>query len=406
LAESLLAALGQDHGQCETAGGSLEDGDSRMLCRPSLLLDCRADPFQFLARLAGLCLLLITSNAPSWAAEPADSQSVARVGIVQAPPFAMKDADGNWQGIAVELWRHVARDLGVRFEFQEMPIPDLVAAIERRELVAVVTAVASAEREQVMDLSHPYYSSGLAIAVRATPGGVDWPWLLGNLFSWTLLKIVSAVLALLLLAATLVWLFERRSNPAHFSRLPLQGIGDGLWWAAVTLTTVGYGDKAPTTRWGRGVAVAWMLVAIVLMALFTAQVTSVLTVSRLTGRIRGPADLPHVRVGTLQDSLPQSQLRAKFGVTAAGYRSFTEGLDALDHGDIDAFVGAEPVLRYAIANSYPARLAVVGTPFLRGDYVFALPPSSDIRKAINRSLLAYIDTNEWQELLRQYLGND
>jgi ABC-type amino acid transport substrate-binding protein len=382
----------------------VRNGDFRMLRRRSLPLDCRPCPFRLLALGAALSIAL--SNAPSWAAEPADGQSVGRVGVVQAPPFAMKDEDGNWQGIAVELWRHVARDLELRFEFHEMPIPDLVAAIQRRELVAVVTAVASAEREQVMDLSHPYYSSGLAIAVRAGPGGVDWSWLMGNLFSWTLLKIVSAVLALLLLAATLVWLFERRDNPAHFSKRPLQGIGDGVWWAAVTLTTVGYGDKAPMTRCGRGVAVTWMLVAVVLMALLTAQVTSVLTVSRLAGRVRGAADLPHVRVGTMQDSLPQAQLRAKFGVTAVGYRGFTEGLDALDRGDIDAFVAVEPVLRYEIANSYPARLAVVGTPFLRGDYVFALPANSEIRKAINQSLLAYIDTNEWQELLRQYLGND
>lgn len=378
-----------------------------MLRRRSRPLDCRPDPFRLLALCAALSLLLIAlSNAPSGAAGPADAQGVARVGVVQAAPFAMKDEDGNWQGIAVELWRHVARDLGLRFEFQEMPIPDLLAAIERRELIALVTAVASAEREQVMDLSHPYYRSGLAIAVRAGPVDVDWPWLLGKLFSWTLLKIVSLVLALLLLAATLVWLFERRDNPAHFSRRPLQGIGDGLWWAAVTLTTVGYGDKAPTTRWGRGVGVAWMLVAVVLMALFTAQITSVLTVSRLAGRLRGPADLPNVRVGTMQDSLPQAQLRAKFGVTAAGYRGFTEGLDALDRGDIDAFVAVEPVLRYEIANSYPARLAVIGRPFLHGDYVFAMPPNSQIRKAINQSLLAYVNTDEWRELLRQYLGDD
>src|SRR5512134_3738198 len=113
------------------------------------------------ARCAALSLLLITLvNAPGWAAEPSDGRDVARIGLVQAPPFAMKDEGGNWQGIAVELWRHVARDLGLEFEFQEMPIPDLLAAIERRELIALVTAVASAEREQVMDLSHPYYSSG------------------------------------------------------------------------------------------------------------------------------------------------------------------------------------------------------------------------------------------------------
>ena len=100
------------------------------------------------------------------------------------------------------------------------------------------------------------------------------------------------------------------------------------------------------------------------------------------------------------------QLRAKFGVTAAGYGGFVEGLDALDRGDIEAFVAVEPVLRYEIANSYPARLAVIGRPFLHGDYVFAMPPNAQIRKAINQSLLAYIDSNEWQELLRQYLGDD
>lgn len=194
-----------------------------MLHRRCRRLNRRPDRL-FILRAALPLLLIALSNAPSWAADPGDGQSVARVGVVQAPPFAMTDEDGNWQGIAVELWRHVARDLGLQFEFQEMPIPDLLAAIQRRELVAVVTAVASAEREQVMDLSHPYYSSGLAIAVRAGPGGVDWPWLLGNLFSWTFLEIVGVVLGLLLLAATLVWLFERRDNPAHFSRRLLQGL--------------------------------------------------------------------------------------------------------------------------------------------------------------------------------------
>jgi phosphate acetyltransferase len=81
----------------------------------------------------------------------------------------------------------------------------------------------------------------------------------------------------------------------------------------------------------------------------------------------------------MQDALPEAQLRAKHRVIAAGYPGFTEGLDALDRGEIDAFA-VEPVLRYEIANFYPARPAVVGTPFLRGDHVFALPANSEIRR--------------------------
>jgi polar amino acid transport system substrate-binding protein len=351
-------------------------------------------------------LLISMPDGSGWAAGPDDSQSVPRVGVVQAPPFAMKGDDGEWEGIAVELWRHVARDLGLQFEFQEMPIADMVAATEQGKLIAVVTAIATADRERVMDLSHPYYNSGLAIAVPMGSSGSNWSGLLGDLVSWALLRMAGLMLALLLLAATLVWLFERRANPEHFHARPLQGIADGLWWAAVTLTTVGYGDKAPRTRSGRVVAVIWMFAAVVLIALFTAQVTSTLTVTSLSGRVRGPADLPHVRVGTIQGSLAQAQLRAKLGVIAAGYAGFTEGLEAIERGDIDAFVSVEPVLRYEIANRFSARLQLIGAPFLRGDYVFALPPNSQIRKAINQSILAFMDTDEWQELLRKYLGND
>ena len=365
----------------------------------------------FLVNFFGVCaviclLLTLSPNNRSWAAEPADSQAVQLVGIFPAPPFAMKDGEGNWEGIAVNLWRHVAQDLGLRFEFREMAIPDLLPGVEQGKLLAALTAVATADRELVMDFSHPYYSSGLAIAVPVRASSGNWFEPLGNVISVGTAKITSVLLGLLLIAATLVWLFERHANPEHFNPRPLRGITDGLWWAAVTLTTVGYGDKAPRTRAGRVIGVIWMFAAVVLIALFTAQVTSSLTVTSLTGRVRGPADLAHVKVGAIQDSPAQAVLRAKFGVSAAGCPGFREGLEALDRGDIDAFVGAEPVLRYEIANNFPGRLAVVGEPFMRVDYVFAFPLGSEMRKQVNRVILSYIETDEWRDLLRQYLGGD
>jgi polar amino acid transport system substrate-binding protein len=365
----------------------------------------------FIHRFVFLCcftciLQMLSPSNQSLAAEPADSQAVQLVGLVPAPPFAMKDRDGDWEGIAVNLWRHVAQDLGLRFEFREMAIRDLIAGLEQGRLLAALTAVATADREAVMDFSHPYYSSGLAIAVPVRASSGNWFEPLGNVISFRTVKITSVLLGLLLIAAILVWLFERHANPEHFNPRPLRGITDGLWWAAVTLTTVGYGDKAPRTRAGRVIGVIWMFAAVVLIALFTAQVTSSLTVTSLTGRVRGPADLAHVKVGAIQDSPAQAVLRAKFGVSAAGYPGFRQGLEALDRGDIDAFVGAEPVLRYEIANNFPARLAVVGESFMRVDYVFAFPLGSDMRKQVNRVILSYIETDEWRDLLRQYLGGD
>ena len=357
--------------------------------------------------LAACLVAMVAGHAlPGSAAGPGDNgAATAVVGLTSAPPFAMRDAQGAWQGIAVDLWRSVAADLGLQFEFRELAIPELTAELQQGELLAVATATASADREPLMEFSHPYYTSQLVIAVRSGPdGGGRWLDLLRSFASVGLMKTAGALIGLLLLAGVLVWLIERRANPEQFSAAPRQGLGDGLWWAAVTMTTVGYGDKAPRTGLGRALGVVWMFAAIVLIALLTAQVTSSLTVSSLSGVVRGPADLVRVRVGAIEDSPPKALLREKFGVAASGYPGFDDGLRALERGDLDAFVGVEPVLRYRIANAFAGRLRVIGIPFTRADYVFAFPNGSPIRRKVNQAILAHIETDAWQATLRHYLG--
>jgi voltage-gated potassium channel len=54
----------------------------------------------------------------------------------------------------------------------------------------------------------------------------------------------------------------------------IHNFGDALWWAIVTVTTVGYGDKYPVTAGGRGVATVLMFVGIGLIGVLTATVAS------------------------------------------------------------------------------------------------------------------------------------
>jgi voltage-gated potassium channel len=54
----------------------------------------------------------------------------------------------------------------------------------------------------------------------------------------------------------------------------IRNFGDALWWAIVTITTVGYGDHYPITLLGRAVAVGLMIGGITLLGVITAALAS------------------------------------------------------------------------------------------------------------------------------------
>lgn len=81
---------------------------------------------------------------------------------------------------------------------------------------------------------------------------------------------VVAGSALLGFIASLAMLDAERGHPDN----NIATIGDALWWAAATMTTVGYGDHFPVSTTGRFVAVGLMLGGIALLGTVTAMLAS------------------------------------------------------------------------------------------------------------------------------------
>jgi voltage-gated potassium channel len=81
--------------------------------------------------------------------------------------------------------------------------------------------------------------------------------------------VLLSVLTIILVGAALEFGFEDHARGSN-----IHSYGDALWWAIVTVTTVGYGDRYPVTAAGRGVAVVLMLTGIGLVGVLSASIAS------------------------------------------------------------------------------------------------------------------------------------
>lgn len=88
---------------------------------------------------------------------------------------------------------------------------------------------------------------------------------------------MSLVFGIVFIFGASAYLLEHPHNPGFAD------VSDGLWWAFVTLTTVGYGDLYPVTSAGRVVAVFTMIFGITIYSLLIANLTYYL---QETGRMR------------------------------------------------------------------------------------------------------------------------
>jgi polar amino acid transport system substrate-binding protein len=352
--------------------------------------------------IIGLCFLLIYPPA-SFSQSESTAQRILQVGVIAASPLYMKTADGRWEGFSVELWQAVAQHLNLSFEYREFKtLEQLLDALEKGEIDVFPSLPVGERFESTLDFSQSYSKSGLSIAVPAE--GVEYRWLrvFESIFSKHILKAIGLLVLLSMIAGIIVWSFERRKNDEMFGGGTAGGIGHGIWWAMVTMTTVGYGDKAPRTVGGRIVALIWMTFSIIFIASFTANITTSLTINDLKGKVHGLNDLYNVRVGSVSRSEGLDFL-TKQGIAVIPFEAIQEGVSAVAGRNIDAFVVNEQVLKHLVKKEFPGQVQVLPGTYDEYFVSIALPQNSSLRKPINKALLHLMKTKNWAELQNRYI---
>jgi polar amino acid transport system substrate-binding protein len=323
------------------------------------------------------------------------------VGIKNSPPFIIKNSDNKYSGLSIDLWNKIADSLNIKYTFKEYNLPGLIKALENNKIdLCINPLTVTSNRVKKIDFTQPFFITNLAIATKRESGN-NVILFITKFFSIDFIEIVLILFLVILIFGILVWFFERKHNQDQFEK-NMKGIWSGIWWSAVTMTTVGYGDKSPQSLGGRIVALIWMFTAIITISSFTASITSSLTINKLNNKIKGPGDLKNFTVGSIKSSTSDIYLQNK-EIEHVNFPNIKDGLEAIDNNKIAAFVYDEPILRYTISeNDLQNTIIILPSKFNTQYYSFSLPKKSKLLDKINPLLLKEINSPSWSDILSRY----
>lgn len=360
----------------------------------------------FYTALAVLSVVSIACNAaqedePN--ATEIESIGKLRVAAKHIPPFAIKDRDGNWSGISIELWKHLAHELGVEYELTEHTLEQVLAGLENGEFDVALGAISvTSDRQDHLEFCHPHFSTGLAIAVSSKNHRSPWI-IFSRIVSSGLFILVFSMIGVVAVCGLLFWLFEHRRNEHMFGGKRRQGIGMGVWWSTTLL--LGHRGIMPVSAMGRILATCAMLCSIIVLSVFTGIITSVLTVQQLDTGILDVTDLHRARVVTVEASTSEDYLR-KRRIVFRSYPDAHGAIQAVEKDDADAVVYDAALLKYLATEKFANRINVLPVTFNVQEYAIALSPNSQLRKPLNSELLRYRESDAWEDLVYRYLGEE
>ncbi|KAF5042466.1 Bacterial extracellular solute-binding protein, family 3 [anaerobic digester metagenome] len=336
----------------------------------------------------------ITSNLPD----------TLKVGIAGSEPFVFVH-NARVKGIAIEIWEDIANKKSWNYHYSSfVTVDSALNALAKGKLDVVVGPISiTSQRLEFMRFSQPFYNSSLAIVSRADKLSL-WE-KIKPYFSIKLLMAVALFLFILAVVGTFIWLAEHKQSPEQFPNDPVNGIANGMWLAIVTMSTTGYGDKAPITLWGRIIAGSWMVISIIFATSMVAGIASTLTLSSLsTSTITNIEQLSDRKAATIEAS-PSEEFLRELNIKTMAVTTLNEAISLLKDKKVDAVVYDRPQLMYFLKKHHE-NLHVTQAEYYKQGYGFACPLNSALVYDINWALLELAEDQETQRIIDYYLNKD
>lgn len=322
------------------------------------------------------------------------------IGIAPTPPFVEKSPNG-FSGLSIASWEMVNKKLGWNYEYKTYnSLAELLHAVEQGEVDFSINPITVTDQRMTkMDFSQPYFISHTAIAQKKKSNALA---VVRNLWSWKFISAILVLIGVIFVFGFLVWIFERKKNPEEFGGKGFQGIKEGFWWSAVTMTTVGYGDKSPQTTGGRVIGLVWMFMAIIIISSLTASIASALTVESINNEINSVADLDRFNVVTVGSSSSEEFLNM-YQINHGEVANGASGIAYLVDHPNDLFIYDQPILTYEVERQQLQDEIQVLKKTLKKDYFsYSFPKNSTLIKQVDPVLISAMKTMEWSRLMENY----
>ena len=323
------------------------------------------------------------------------------VGTYQQRPFVFWE-DEQTYGYSIELWQDVASAMDVKTKFVEYDnVTDLLNAIKAKKVDIGISGISitPAREGGEYDFSYPIYHSGLQLMIRRKRVN-PLITIAQDLGGWQSALAVSRILGLSILAGGLIWFLEHKKNQ-DFPTGVLPGIGQGVWFAVVTLGTFGYGDVTPKTAPGRMVAVVWMAFSFFVLGDFI----STMTAARQE-RIEGTTlvDLQGAKIGAVANTSAYFYLRNE-AVQLKDFPTFQNAVQSLREGDLAGIVADYPTVKYLTLENKD--FVLTGNLLNHESYgIITLDGNEILMEAIDREVLKLERSGRIEQLRLNWFGDE
>ena len=201
-----------------------------------------------------------------------------------------------------------------------------------------------------VDFTQPYFIGKEGILLPLKPAS-----LLSRLqvfLGWAVLSSILILTTVLLVVGSLIWLAERRTNSEQFPAKPVPGIANGMWFALVTLTTVGYGDKARSPG-SAGPHIRLVVTSLIAVSSLTASLASAFTLflsGNTSNSITDPAELSGQRAAVLEGTSGEELAQDK-NMRVVPSQSLGEAIEKVLTNQAEVVIFDRPAIRYHLKNN-------------------------------------------------------